>query len=185
MCYAWLKFLVFVAALSLSAGAFAQQAAGAQNFAGEDRDWGVAPTLYLRQQPYHAPTPRAIPGAQVVTTLELRAMLANPAPPVLIDVMTGEGHLTVAGANWIANAGRGTNFLDPVQSNLIRLLAQLTGNDKARALVFFCLSSECWLSYNAALRAVVAGYGKVYWYRGGIEAWAAAGLPTAKTVASP
>jgi len=33
----------------------------------------------------------------------------------------------------------------------------------------------------AALRAVAAGYGKVYWYRGGIEAWTAAGLPTART----
>jgi PQQ-dependent catabolism-associated CXXCW motif protein len=185
MCDAWLKSLVFVAALSLSAGAFAQQAAGAQTFADEDKDWGVAPTGYLHRPPYHAPTPREIPGAQVVTTLELRAMLAGPTPPLLIDVLSGEGHLTLAGANWIANAGRGTNFLDPVQSNLIRLLAQLTGNDKARPLVFFCLNSECWLSYNAALRAVVAGYGTVYWYRGGIEAWAAAGLPTAKTVAGP
>jgi len=33
----------------------------------------------------------------------------------------------------------------------------------------------------AALRAVAVGYGKVYWYRGGIEAWTAAGLPTART----
>ena len=33
----------------------------------------------------------------------------------------------------------------------------------------------------AALRAVAAGYGKVYWYRGGAEAWMAAGLPTART----
>ncbi len=40
------------------------------------------------------------------------------------------------------------------------------------------LSRECWVSYNAALRAINAGYTNVLWYRGGIEAWKAAGLPT-------
>ena len=34
------------------------------------------------------------------------------------------------------------------------------------------------MSYNAALRAINAGYTNVKWYRGGIEAWKAAGLPT-------
>jgi PQQ-dependent catabolism-associated CXXCW motif protein len=68
-----------------------------------------------------------------------------------------------------------------VQSVLTQLLAKLTGGDKARALVFICASSQCWLSYNAALRAAAAGYEKIYWYRGGIAAWMAAGLPTSKT----
>jgi rhodanese-related sulfurtransferase len=44
--------------------------------------------------------------------------------------------------------------------------------------VFFCSGVRCWLSYNAALRAVRGGYANVYWYRGGIDAWRAAGLPT-------
>jgi rhodanese-related sulfurtransferase len=33
------------------------------------------------------------------------------------------------------------------------------------------------MSYNAALRAIAAGYSNVLWYRGGIEAWKAAGMP--------
>lgn len=33
------------------------------------------------------------------------------------------------------------------------------------------------MSYNAALRAINLGYRNVLWYRGGIEAWQAAGQP--------
>src|SRR5262249_14167344 len=42
------------------------------------------------------------------------------------------------------------------------------------------LSPECWMSYNGALRAIHAGYTNVLWYRGGIEAWKMAGLPTSQ-----
>ncbi len=168
--------------LILAGGVQAQPAAGEKTYADEDRDWGIAPTNRLRQQPFHAPTPREIPGAQVVQTRQLKAMLAGPGSPILIDVLTEEGHATLAGAVWLPGVGRGANFLDPVQALLGQLLAQLTGGDKARPMVFFCAGSQCWLSYNAALRAVAAGYTEVYWYRGGIEAWTTANLPTARTV---
>jgi PQQ-dependent catabolism-associated CXXCW motif protein len=169
------------AALILAGGAQAQPAAGDHGYADEDRDWGIAPTNRLRQQPYHGPTPLQIPGAQVVQTRQLQAMLAGPGSPILIDVLSDEGHVTLARAVWLSGAGRGANFLDPVQSMLTQLLGQLAGGDKATPMVFFCAGPQCWLSYNAALRAVAAGYGRVYWYRGGIEAWTAAGLPTART----
>jgi rhodanese-related sulfurtransferase len=35
----------------------------------------------------------------------------------------------------------------------------------------------CWLSRNATVRTVALGYSQVYWYRGGRNAWIAAGLP--------
>jgi len=169
------------AALMSAAAAQAQPAAGANGYADENRDWGVAPTSRLRQPPYHAPTPLEIPGAQMVRTRQLQAMLAGPDAPALIDVLSEQGHVTLAGAVWISGAGRGANFLDPVQSVLVQVFERLAGGDKSRPLVFFCASAECWLSYNAALRAVAAGYSRVYWYRGGIEAWVAAGLPSART----
>jgi PQQ-dependent catabolism-associated CXXCW motif protein len=169
------------AALILAGGAQAQPAAGDHGYADEDRDWGIAPTNRLRQQPYHGPTPLQIPGAQVVQTRQLQVMLAGPGSPILIDVLSEQGHVTLARAVWLSGAGRGANFLDPVQSMLTQLLGQLAGGDKATPMVFFCAGPQCWLSYNAALRAVAAGYGRVYWYRGGIEAWTAAGLPTART----
>jgi PQQ-dependent catabolism-associated CXXCW motif protein len=174
------------AALLVANCAYAQKSPGPDGFADENRDWAVESTNRLRQPPYHAPTPLTIPGAKVVQTRELRAMAANAGGTpggglILIDVLTEEGHVTLAGAVWVSGAGRGTSFVDQVQSILIQLLDKLTGGDKARPMVFFCASSQCWLSYNAALRAVAAGYQNVYWYRGGVEAWVAAGLPTAKT----
>jgi rhodanese-related sulfurtransferase len=42
-------------------------------------------------------------------------------------------------------------------------------------MVFFCANARCWLSYNAALRAVRLGYSGVRWYRGGIDAWGRSG----------
>jgi PQQ-dependent catabolism-associated CXXCW motif protein len=171
---------VLLVCLAASGSARAQPPGAERAFAEEDRDWGIAPTSHLRQQPYHAPTPREIPGAQVVSTGQLLAMLTSADPPVIVDVLSGEGHLTLAGAKWLPGAGHGSNFLDPVQAILTQLLVQLTGGDKARPVVFFCANSECWLSYNAALRATVAGYSKIYWYRGGVDAWVEAGFPTMK-----
>jgi len=48
-------------------------------------------------------------------------------------------------------------------------------------MVFFCVDPECWLSYNAALRAIGLGYTGVMWYRGGIAAWRAAQKPMAQS----
>ena len=75
------------------------QAAGEMRFADEDRDWGIAATSRLRQPLYHAPTPREIPGAQVVHTRELQAMLAGSGRPVLIDVLSGARSVTLSGAS--------------------------------------------------------------------------------------
>ena len=169
-----LRYLCFaVLALSLSAGA------AGQTELEEDLDWGVTPTSQLRQPPYSAPTPRTAPGVATIATQGLKALLeAEPAPaPVLIDVASGDGHRTLPGAYWLPGAGRGTSFIDELQSSLAALLEKLTGGDRQRPVVFFCVNTQCWLSYNAALRAAAAGYARVYWYRGGLEAWRAAGLP--------
>ena len=167
--------------LAPAGAAIAQPASGAGTYADEARDWGVLPSNRLHQPPYHGPTPLEIPGARVVQTRQLQAMLAGPEAPILIDVLSEPGHLTLAGAVWIAGAGRGANLVDPAQSALAKALEELSGGDKSRPMAFFCASAQCWLSYNAALRAVAAGYDKVYWYRGGVESWTAAGLPTART----
>ena len=156
-------------------------AAGAQGFADEDRDWGVPASVNLRRPPYTAPTPREIPGARVLRTLELKEMLEHDDRPLMIDVASGEGRITIAGSMRLSGAGRGANLLDPLQVELARSLETTTAGDRGRALVFFCVNSQCWLSYNAALRAAALGYSLVYWYRGGVEAWRAAGLPLERT----
>ena len=152
----------------------------AQGFAEEERDWGMAPRKTLRRPPYAAPTPIKIPGARAVRTDELKRLLAaepETERPLLFDVASGEGHVTLAGGLWWPGVGRGADFLDAIQDEVATRLEQVTGGKKTRPLAFYCVNSQCWLSYNASLRAVALGYTRVLWYRGGVEAWRAAGLP--------
>jgi PQQ-dependent catabolism-associated CXXCW motif protein len=156
------------------------QAAAAQTYADEDRSWGVAPPPGYRAKDYHGPTPDAVPNAAVIRTEELKAKLEQPPRPFLVDVLSGPVHRTLPGALWLHNGGLG-DFDAEEEKRFLDALVLVSGGDKARELVFFCSGPRCWLSYNAALRAARAGYTNVHWYRGGIEAWRAAGLPTFTT----
>jgi PQQ-dependent catabolism-associated CXXCW motif protein len=151
--------------------------AGAPAKAGEDADFGVPAQSMLRHGELHAPTPRAIPGGGTILTAALRERLRGAADerPLLFDVLGGEPHHSLPGAIWLPGAGRGESFEDAVQAQLGRLLQAATKGSFERPLVFFCQGPHCWLSYNAALRALRLGYREVHWYRGGIEAWLAAG----------
>lgn len=165
--------LSLVTMLCLEAGA----ATAGAGLADEDRSFGIAPPPGYRALDYHAPTPDALPGARVVTTAELAALLERSPRPMLIDVLNGAPHPTLPGAIWLHNGGLGDYSADE-NKRFLDALARISGHDRQRALVFFCSGVRCWLSYNAALRALRGGYTDVYWYRGGIAAWRAAGLPT-------
>jgi PQQ-dependent catabolism-associated CXXCW motif protein len=141
----------------------------------EDADHGVAPTRTLKATGLSGPTPREVPGAQTIRTEQLRQSLSSQPQPLLFDVLGGEGHASLPGAIWLPGAGRGESFTDSIQFQLARVLEATTKGDRSRPIVFFCQGPQCWLSYNAALRAVALGYRAVYWYRGGIEAWLEAG----------
>ena len=143
--------------------------------ANEDVDYGLAPVSTLRTADYHAPTPREIPGAKTIGTSALRDSLQAQPQPLLFDVLGGEVHASLPGAIWLPGAGRGQSFTDTLQARLAQTLQAVTKGDRKRTLVFFCQGPQCWLSYNAALRAVALGYEAVFWYRGGIEAWTDAG----------
>jgi len=149
-------------------------------YAEEARDWGVPPTTQLRTAGYHSPTPLSIPGGKVVTTLELKAMLERGPRPHVIDVLGGGIHRTLAGAFWMIGAGDG-EFSGDEEKRFAEAIAKFAGGDKGRPLVFLCVDAECWLSYNAALRAIRLGYTGVMWYRGGIAAWRTADLPMAQS----
>jgi PQQ-dependent catabolism-associated CXXCW motif protein len=153
----------------------AQETAKPGVYGNEDRDWGVPPRSTLRTVEYHAPTPRQIPGGRVVTTVELSEMVQKEPRPYLIDVLGGGVHRTIAGAFWMIGAGAGDMDKEE-EKRFVDALGKFAGGDRNRALVFFCVDIECWLSYNAALRAIAAAYTNVMWYRGGIAAWRQAGL---------
>ena len=173
---------VFVACAILLLFPVHAQAQGAKPgvFADEDKDWGVPPIRVLRTVGYHSPTPMQIPGGRVITTGELKAMRESNPQPYVIDVLGGGIHRTIAGAFWLVGAGAGDMTKDE-ESRFAKALAGFAGGDKSRPMVFFCVDTECWLSYNTALRAIALGYTNVMWYRGGIAAWRSADLPMAQS----
>jgi len=146
-----------------------------QIIAFETRDYGVPPTNQLRSGQFHAATPTAIPGGTFVSTDVLMNALQSGGDVILIDVLGGQYSLPNAFvAPGLAQAG---SFNDRTQQQAAQWLSQITGGNKESAIVVFCSDPQCWLSYNAALRVINAGYTAVYWYRGGLQAWQMAGLP--------
>lgn len=173
------NFAACLAGLGLLLGsgvALAQSPAKPGGHGDETRDWGVPPTAQLRTSNYHAPTPLRVPGGRTVTTAELKAMIETGPRPYLIDVLGGGVHRTIAGAFWMSGAGAGDMTPDE-ERRFADAMAGFAGGDRNRPIVFFCVDAECWLSYNAALRAIALGYTNVMWYRGGIAAWRVAELP--------
>ena len=63
-------------------------------------------------------------------------------------------------------------------------LARLTAGDASRPIVFYCLA-DCWMSWNAARRAMEWGYASVVWYPHGTDGWKDAGLPLAESSPVP
>lgn len=143
----------------------------------ERQDYSVAPPTSLHTGPMHGPTPTSIPGGQVITTKGLVALIqGGQAPYFVFDVLGGPATLPNAmPAVWTSQPG---SFNDQIQQQLGGILQQGTQGRKDIPLVFYCQSTMCWMSYNAALRTIQLGYTNVLWYRGGIEAWQMAGMPT-------
>jgi PQQ-dependent catabolism-associated CXXCW motif protein len=152
----------------------AQQGTSAERMAQAERqDMGVPPTDRLHTGPMHGPTPNALPGGQVITTPGLVALMKNGPQTLVFDVLGGPEKLP--GALYALPAHQAGSFDDAVQREFGKFLQSQTQGRNEVPLVFYCQSTQCWMSYNAALRAVKLGYRNVLWYRGGVEAWKAAG----------
>ncbi len=145
-----------------------------QQMQAERQDFGVPATAQLHSGPMHAPTPNTIPGGQVITTVGLVELLkGNQVRAFVFDILGGQE--MIPGAIPAVPAAQPGSFNDRTQQEFGQFLQQTTQGNKGTPLVFYCLSSHCWMSYNASLRAINMGYTNVLWYRGGIEAWKAGG----------
>lgn len=142
----------------------------------EAQDFGVRPVSQLRpNEQLHGPTPTSIPGGKVVSTRQLAQWLQAPDLPVLLHAIASSTHLPKAMA--AVPASQGGSFDDAVQRDYGAFLEMATQGRRDARIVTYCQGVQCWGSYNAALRAIKLGYTNVHWYRGGMEAWHAAGLP--------
>jgi len=147
--------------------------AGLRDHVDEDADAGVPSTGELHQEPF-GPTPRSVPGAQVVRTDALQRMLAEDHPLVL-DANAIRRSLPDAIA--LRDSFIGGSLDDDKQERLRRKVQALAEGDLARPIVALGWNAERWGSRNLALRLVALGYTRVYWYRGGKEVWEALSLP--------
>jgi PQQ-dependent catabolism-associated CXXCW motif protein len=148
----------------------------AAEYAGESIDTGVQPKETLESN-VGSPTPTSVPGGQRVTTVQVRDAVNSDPSVLLIDVLVDPHQRTIQGARYVPAAGQPGSFSDTAQTQTAQALQTLTGGNRDRALIFFCAGSACWESYNAVLRARSAGYTRLFWYRGGLASWSAAGLP--------
>lgn len=136
--------------------------------------------------PYNAPVPATLAGATVIDAARAAALHDSGAAffDVYPRVTRPEGlpagtiwrdpvHMTIPRAVWLYDGGYPALTADE-QARFAQALSQAGGPDRGRAMVFFCLP-DCWLSWNAARRAVSLGYTGVHWFPGGTVEWAAAG----------
>jgi rhodanese-related sulfurtransferase len=142
----------------------------------ELKDHGVAATSKLHTGEMHGPTPTSIPGGKFIATPALIELLKSPSNGALVfDVLGGPDRLP--NAQSAVPAHQAGSFDDNTQREFGQYLKQVTQGKQDIPMVFYCASTLCWMSYNAALRAVNMGYRNVLWYRGGLDAWKAAGQP--------
>lgn len=171
-------------------------AAGPPGAFAEGENCVAEPSDY-RMNGFLAPVPCTLAGAQVLSTEALRTLVERD-PPLLIDVLPSprrpkglpEGtpwlppvRRNIPGTVWLPNTGFGELPVEE-ESYLRSNLERLTGGDRSRGIVFYCLA-DCWMSWNAARRVIAWGYGSVSWYPHGTEAWEAAGLPLATSTPVP
>ena len=148
----------------------------AQTYGGETYDFHVPPQSALKSD-VGSPTPLTIPGATTVTTVQVMNEMQQHSRMVLVDSLQYPHQSTLLGAIHLPNSGGFGTFNDQVQAGLQNDLLRAVQGHREVPLVFFCQGNQCWESYNAALRARAAGFPNVFWYRGGLQAWQAAGFP--------
>ncbi len=121
-------------------------------------------------------TPNSIPGGTFVNVDQAKAQFDKGA--VFVDARVSaeyaEKHIKGAINVVFKEVHKKVGKLDPKDSFDLAMLPA----DKNKAMVFYCNGSPCWRGYKGADAAIKAGYKKVSWFRDGLPAWEAKGLPT-------
>ena len=154
----------------------------------------VAEPEGYRMDEYRSPVPGTLRGARVIGIQEAERLWTGKTA-IFLDVMpriVKPGNLpkgtiwvdkvrrNIPGSVWLANTGYGA--LTPEMERYFHdSLTALTGGDRSRQMVFYCMT-DCWMSWNAAKRAVASGYLAVLWFPQGADGWEAAKLPLAEAL---
>lgn len=146
------------------------------------------PDLY-RTEDYRASVPQTLRGARVLTTAEAEAIWREKRG-VFIDVMPrppkpanlppdtiwrDKPRHNIPGSIWLVDTGYGK--LAAATENYLRDgLHQASQGNRDALLVIYC-EAKCWMSWNAAKRALSYGYRQVAWFPDGTDGWEQAGFP--------
>ena len=150
-----------------------------------------------RMDHYRAPVPDRITGGTTIGPEDAHALWRDESV-VFIDVLPqapkpaslpkdtiwrDKPHDSIPGAIWLPNVGYGT--IAKVTADYFRKgLKTATAEDTDHAIVFFCLK-DCWMSWNAARRAIEWGYTRVYWFPEGTDGWVLWGHPLERVTPAP
>jgi PQQ-dependent catabolism-associated CXXCW motif protein len=150
-----------------------------------------------RNDNYRTATPATLRGARVVSTAEAERIWKDGGA-VFIDVLPyaprpanlpagtvwrEKPRLNIPGSVWLPDTGYGA--LAPTTDAYLRSnLARVTSGDMTKTLVIYCLR-DCWMSWNAAKRALEMGYAYVIWYPDGTDGWDEQLLPLKESKPEP
>jgi PQQ-dependent catabolism-associated CXXCW motif protein len=128
-----------------------------------------------RTEAYRAPTPATLKGAKVITTDEaVKLWKSNDA--VFVDVLPHDPKPAelpagtiwkekiredIPGSIWLPNVGYGV-INKETEAYFRKGLKSRLGDDVNKKVIFYCMEN-CWMSWNAAKRAVEWGYTSVIW----------------------
>jgi rhodanese-related sulfurtransferase len=123
---------------------------------------------------FSADTPMSLTGAEMVDAAKVKSLMASGATAVDFRVAAeyAEGHIKGAiSVPYKEKSPKAADYdfaLDSV--DLSKLPA-----DKSAAIIGYCNGPECWKGYKGSDQAVKSGFKKVFWFRGGMPEWKAAG----------
>jgi len=149
--------------------------------------FSVPEPLSYRLRNFREPTPATIQGGVTVTNKDAMRLWKTKRA-VFIDVLPradkpknlpkgtiwrNKKRRNIPGGIWLVNVGYG-KLNKEMDAYFRRNLSKITSQDKTRPVLFYCLA-QCWMSWNAAKRAIECGYKTVYWYKDGTDGWKKAG----------
>ena len=150
-----------------------------------------------RLENYRAPVPATLRGVKVIGTDEAEAIWRShaasfvdvlPRPPRPRDLPAGtlwrdKPRANIPGSIWLPDTGYG-ELASSMAGYFANGLDKASNGDHARMLVLYCLA-DCWMSWNAAKRALALGYSNIAWYPEGTDGWQAAFLPLQDATPEP
>lgn len=143
-----------------------------------------------KMEHYRGPVPMSLDGATVVGSESAHALWKTDRV-AFIDVLPRapkpknlpKGTLwrdkprhSIPGSIWLPNVGYGA-LADITHEYFKSGLAKVSNGDLDHPVVFFCLD-ECWMSWNAAKRAIEYGHTHVFWFPEGTDGWTFQDYPT-------